>query len=456
MATITTSTGLYSGLNTGDIIDKLMAIEQQPLDNLNTKKASYQSEISAYGDITSSISALRTAVKGLTSQNVASSSVTSSDTTVLNASVSSQTSVSSGQYNVTVVNTALDEKLRSQAYDSSSAVFKTGTLTVRNGNSSKDIAITASNNTLSGIAGAINSAGVGVSASIVHDSTGYKMVLSAAGGGASGDINVSGADGGPVGLSLSGLNYDSEFGGSGNGMTLMQSGRDAEVNIDGMTVTSHSNTLTDAISGLTLNLLKKSPSSGGSQESLQLTVSQNPMSSSTNIKAFVDSYNSVITKLNADYAKGQPLANDNTVTDILSQLRQVTTTTYGGKTLAQYGISHDKTGALQIESSKVDSSATADQSGFYNTINAFSTGFDNILKNIVLTLIPTRTNTLSTQVTQLTSDADQMTTSLAQTKTSLQNKFAAMEATIADLQTQSASMGGTTSASTTGITAKVI
>lgn len=431
MATVTTTTGAFSGIDTAGIIDKLMAIEQKPLDKLNQKKEDYQTEISSYGEISSAVSALRTAVKGLASSKIASFDVTSSDETILKATAG--VGASAGNYSIEVTQLAKDQKISSKAYSSNAEVFKTGTLTLRVGSSSADVDINYTNNTLSGIKDAINSAGIGASASIIKDNSGYKLVVTSKDSGASGGVTIVGNDGGPTGTSLSELNFDAEL--LVGNMTLTQAGQDAIFKIDGQSISSSSNTLTDVISGLTIDLKKAAPGT-----SVSLSVGTAAMSESTNVKAFVDSYNAAMTKLKELSAKGESLDGDRTVKSIQLQLQMVTTTSYGGATLAQFGISHDKYGVMEIESSKLDSSSADDQAGFYAMMDSLSSEFDDTLQEVVRSLIPEKTNTLSKKIRYIEDDVLDLTASLAKTRELYQKKFAAMEATIASLQNQSTSM----------------
>ncbi len=431
MSTVTTTTGAYSGINTADIIDKLMAIDQKPLDKLNQKKSDYQNEISSYGEVSSAISTLRTAVQGLKSRNIASFTVTSSDETVLKGTAGVK--ASAGNYSIEVTQLAQDQKISSKVYSSDKEVFKTGTLTVRSGANTATIDINYKNNTLTGIKDAINSSGVGIRASIIKDSSGYRLVVTAKDSGASGAVTIVGNDLGPTGQSLTDLNFDAEFG--VGYMSVIQKGQDAAVKIDGLSVTSKSNTLTDTISGLTIDLKKAAPG-----QTVQLSVSQGSMSESANIKTFVDSYNAAVSKIKELTADGKPLEHDRTVRAIKSQLENVTTNLYGGASLARFGISHDKYGVMQVESSKLDSSVAADQGGFYSMMDQLSSSFDTTLKNVIIDLIPARKETINRNIKRIDEDASRLTASLEKTRESYVKKFAAMEATIAALQNQSTSM----------------
>ncbi|KJU82200.1 flagellar hook-associated 2 domain-containing protein [Candidatus Magnetobacterium bavaricum] len=432
MATVTTTTGAFSGIDTAGIIDKLMSIEQRPLDKLNQRKEDYQKEISSYGEISSVISTLRTAVKGLKSSNISSFTATSSDETILKASAGA--GAGAGNYSIEVTQLAQDQKISSQTYSSDKVVFTSGTLTVVGGKSSAVININYKNNTLTGIKDAINSAGVGASATVIKDNSGYRLVVSSKDGGASGGVSIFANDTGSAGQTLGDLAFDSEFP-SGASMTITQKGQDAIVKIDGQSITSGSNTLTGVMSGLTIDLKKAAVGTN-----VKLSVEQGSIADSTNLKTFVDSYNAAMTKLKDLSAKGETLSGDRTVKTIISQLQKVTTTSYGGSMLAQFGISHDKSGVMILESSKLDSSAADRQTEFNAMMDSLSLGFDATLRDIVRDMIPSRTNTISIQKSRIDNDVARLTSSLEKTRESYQKRFAAMEATIGNLQSQSTSM----------------
>jgi len=194
--------GIGSGLDVNGIVTKLMSIEQQPLTALNSKVASYQAQLSGYGQIKSALSQFQSAVQGLSSPSQFQSlTATLADATVATASAS--TGATPGTYALEVTSLAQAQKLVAAGQASTSATIGSGSATTlsfdfgtiaggtlsngtytgasftSNGAGTKTVTINASNNSLSGIRDAINSANIGVSATIVNDGSAspYRLVL---------------------------------------------------------------------------------------------------------------------------------------------------------------------------------------------------------------------------------------------------------------------------------------
>lgn len=173
MASVTSSTGIFSGIDTASIISKLMAVEQQPLQALSTQKAGYQAALSAFGQLKSSLSKLSTASQALKNVTAQTMTATSSNTSVFTASADS-TAVA-GTYSIQVNHLAAAQSLYSSTFATeTSAVadlstYSTQKLKIQVGNgTAQEITIDSSNNTLAGIRDAINAAGVGVKASTIN------------------------------------------------------------------------------------------------------------------------------------------------------------------------------------------------------------------------------------------------------------------------------------------------
>ncbi|KWT84074.1 flagellar filament capping protein FliD [Candidatus Magnetominusculus xianensis] len=450
MTPVALSTGPYSGLNTDTIINAIMMIDQLPYNNLVKKAASYSNEISAFGQISSSLAALKTAVAGLTSTNISTLTATSSNQNVMTATAS--TKASPGSYEIKVNQLAQEEKVISYAYATDTGVtFKTGTLTVGNAGHTTDIAIDRTNNTLTGIRDAINKSATDVSASIINDGTGYRLIISTKNGGAINGLQVTGSSDGPVGEELSDLSY---AGSNTSTMTLLQTGSDASFTVDGLTITSHSNTVANVLKGVTLNL-----QSATSPTRVMLNIGQNSPSSSTGMTAFVKAYNDVLTQLDKVSAKGEPLNTNSTVTMIRNALRTMTTKYFNNATsmLAQYGVNHLKDGTLQIDTAAMDKALSYNRTGFNKLLDAFSYQFNSasaygMLGSLISNTIANVTGNLKTNISRIQVQEADMQRQLDQKKAAYQKKFARLEATIAQLQTQGSSIRSTSSGSTTGTT----
>lgn len=349
------SPGVGSGLDVNSIVSKLMELERIPLTKLNSKETAYQAKLTAYGSIKGALSSLQTAAATLTSTATFSGKTSSvSDSTVLSASAAS--TAAAGTYSLSVTQLAKFHTLRSNTnYAATTDTFNTGNLAISvNGGAAVNVAITAGNNTLAGIRQAINDAGAGVTATIINDGSTNRLVLRSNTSGSVGDIAVAVTDDGSGGThALTGLDSAS--------LVQTEAADDAMLSINGLAITRSSNTITDAIEGVTLNLTRGTLASPGTA---MLTVTNNTSATTTAINSFVTAYNSAINLLksssayNAATKTASALTGDGTVRSLQSQLNGLVQTTVSGiaggiDTLSSIGISVQKDGTLVADSAKV-------------------------------------------------------------------------------------------------------
>lgn len=379
MATLTAS-GLGSNLDVEGLVTQLMSVERKPITALDKPAASYQAKLTAFGSLKSSLASFQTALSGLTSPagfNIFAASVT--DSSVLQATPG--TSANAGKYSVEVKTLAQAQKISTDpatsAFASANATVGTGTLTIQlgtnnsgvftaNGNTAaKNITIDSSNNTLTGIRNAINAANAGVTASVINDGGTYRLVIGANDTGTTNSlkISVSDSDGNSADTSgLSALAYD-PAGSTGSGKSMKQTlaASDATLTIDGIDVTSASNTVKNAIDGVTLNLTKTNL---GSPTTLAIT--RNSAGIRTAIENLVKAYNNTTTTLknlssyDATTQKAGELLGDATLGSVQRQLRSILNTplaSAGGglSSLSDIGVSFLKTGMLSIDFTKLES-----------------------------------------------------------------------------------------------------
>ncbi len=285
--------GLVSGIDVQSLVTQLSAAYQKPITLLQNQEQSYQTTLSAWGTVQSALSSLQTAVSSLQAvTQVNNRTVTLSNSAAVSASVSSDAPLAS--YSLSNIVLAQSENLYSQDFASAAnTTVGTGTLQIQVGSGTATaVSITNSNDTLTGIAAAINNAKAGVNAAVVYDGTGYRLTLTGSNTGAANafTVSVSGATG-----SLSSLGYSSGTGSSG--MTESQAASNATVTINGLSITSSSNTVSGAIPGVTLNLLQASGST-------TLQVGNDSATFVTSVEAFVTSYNTAMNALNAVTAYG--------------------------------------------------------------------------------------------------------------------------------------------------------
>ncbi len=425
---ISASVGTFSGINYQELITGLLAVEQQRLDTLEERKSDYETQISAYGELSSSLGELQSAVEDLQSSATTAYSATSSDEDVFTASAS--TKAADGQYQINVSQIAKNHQIYSSAYSSESATFTQGSLIIAAGGESTSVTIDSSNNTLAGVRDAINQSDANVTATVLHDIDGYRLVLSSKTTGSDNAISGVGVTGesGSGESSLTSFNFDPEFG-SGN-MTESQAGQDAVFTVNGLTVTSAENTVTDVITGVTLNIRSTSTTDE------TLSIESDADNITDKVDAFVTAYNNSITKLNelSNRETGGTLSSDSSLSIIKRRLRNITFNTYNDRLLLNYGISHDSYGFLQSNSSDISSAVTNDMDTLIATLDTFSQSFDSTLDDILDSMIPTRESNLSTRARDVEDDIFDEQYKLERLEESLVKKFAALESTIAELQ----------------------
>lgn len=173
MASVTTSTGIFSGLDTASIISSLMAVEQRPLQSLGVKKSGYQAELSVFGKLKSSLATLSTAAGALKDITTQTMKASSSDTSVFSATATS--SAAAGTYSIQVSQLATAQSIYSSTFASETSEVAdlsgvtTQKLKIQVGSATaQEITIDATNNSLSGIRDAINAADAGVTASTIN------------------------------------------------------------------------------------------------------------------------------------------------------------------------------------------------------------------------------------------------------------------------------------------------
>ncbi len=421
------SPGIGSNLDVNGIVSKLMQIEQQPLTLLDTKEASFQAKISAYGSIMGAFSTFQSTVNSLNSTSKFQAvSATPADNTILTASASS--TATPGSYKVEISSLAQGQKLVATGQATTSASIGQGTITLdfgtisggtlgtdgkysgasftSNGSGVKTVTIDSSNDSLLGIRDAINNAGVGVTASIVNDGSGtpYRLVLSSDSIGASNSIKISVAESGAPGLAAF-LAHDPAGLTAAQNLSETVTAQDALLTVNGISITKSSNTISDVIDGVTLNLLKTTTAA------TTVSVAHDTSSITTSVQAFVKAYNDLsksltdVSSYNASTKKGGILQGDFTVLQLQAKLRSILNTPLSNSSgtltnLSQIGISFQRDGTLTLDSSKLSS---AINNNFSDIASLFATtgATSDSLVSYVSATSNTQHGTYTVNVTQL-------------------------------------------------------
>jgi flagellar hook-associated protein 2 len=423
--------GLGSGLNISSIVTALVdadkAAKQGQIDRGTKTNTASISGIGTLKSLMAAFTKTLTDLGSTTTPQFLGYAATTSDAKIIGATASN-TAVS-GNYVVNVKNLATSSKVTSAAFSGGSAsAITAGTLSIKQGTSTYNLDIKAGA-TLQSVRDSINAdaslKSAGVSANIVTDSFGSRLVLGSTTTGAGSDISVSG-------IPELAINGSTVVGTDSSPMTATSAGAigalaiDANITIDGMALTSKSNTVDKAVSGLTLNLVATGTST--------VTVASNNDGLKTSIQKFVDAYNALangitsLTKATLD-SDGNPtvaaaLTGDALPRSILSAIRGPLSETGAGDkltVLAQLGITTDqKTGALNFDSTKFTAAMNDKKlGGEVQKLFVGDSGSDNGLLKRMQKAISSFSDTGGV--------LDQRTTSLNKTKTKLADDQAALD-----------------------------
>lgn len=391
------------GLDVNAIVTGLMAIERQPITKLNTQQSGIQSKISALGMIKSNMASFQTAVKALgssSSSSLLAFQATSSDATMLSATTSS--TAAAGSYTLNVTSLAQSQKLVAAGQTSTSTAIGNGTATTvsfdfgsisggtlsggaytgatftNNGSATKTITIDSTNNTLQGISDAINAAGMGVTATIINDGSGtpYRLALSSNSTGANNSIKISttGGDG-----TINALLANDPAGlPAAQHLNQTVAAQNAVFDVNGIPMSKSSNTVTDAIQGVTLTLNNKTTTP------VTLNIARDTTAVNNAVSGMVTAYNSLYSamKNSSAYKSGSALEGDATIRSLQTQLRGVAGAAVTGGTLSnigQIGISFTADGTMLLDSAKLNSAMTSnfnDVSNLFNSSTGYATQFN--------------------------------------------------------------------------------
>jgi flagellar hook-associated protein 2 len=368
------SPGLGSGLDVNNIVGQLMEIERRPLSILDGKEARHQAQLSAFGSLKGALSSFQTNISALSDPaNFTAVTANFSDDAVATASASS--SAIAGNFSVEVQALAQAQKLKSENFASPNAEIGSGSLTIQFGSydggiftlnpekAAQSITISPDQASLAGVRDAINDADAGVSASIINDGNGDRLVIASQDTGLSNALKITVTDddlNNTDNTGLSQLAFDASTGGVSN-LTETVAAENAELIVDGIPISKASNTISDAIEGVTLDLLKADIGI-----TKTLSIARDTASVQEAIQSFVTAFNDLgttITNLSRfDAANNQAsiLTGDATLRSIQSQLRSAFNTalsTSGGglTTLSEIGITFQADGTLDLDTDKLDS-----------------------------------------------------------------------------------------------------
>jgi flagellar hook-associated protein 2 len=463
------SLGIGSGLDANSIVTKLVALESQPITDLQKTASKIQTKISAYGQIQSAVSAVRDAARKLTSTDLwGSTAATSADTTSVNATTSA--GAQAGTYSVdvsvlakpqsVVTNTALaasTSTVGSGSLDIELGTWADSTFTAASGGTPVKITVAATD-TLADIRDKINGSGAGVKASIITDSSGARLVMQSATTGEANGFRITATDDDGNGTDASGLSalaYDP--GNTTTGTKLTQAATDAQATINNIPVKSPTNTLSEVITGLTLTLSKVTTTATGSNP-INVVVSQDTASITKAITDFATAYSSMasLLKTNTKYDESTKTAGtlqgDSGALSVQNQFRSIVGASTGASstfgTLSSIGLEIQTDGTIKVNSTKLTSSLgnMAEVKKLFSNSDASNSGNDGVMTRLrtlsdnllgVDGALTTRTAGMNKTVTDNQTRQDTLQARVDLYEKRLRAQYSALDTTMAGLSSQS-------------------
>ncbi|MBL8730104.1 MAG: flagellar filament capping protein FliD [Planctomycetes bacterium] len=439
--------GLASGLDTKAIISALTAIERRPITQLETKKTQLNKQKSLFGDLGTLLDKLTKAAKALkTTSDFLQMKAASSDEDLLTATASN--TATPGSYDIKVKSLA-----RAQVSASAGAASPTtslggpASLQIDIGGNTHLIAVNSP--TLDSVAAAINAQDIGVRASVVDTGNPinggaerYQLVLRSATTGSEGAFTVAYDDG------------DAAFQNLINGITETVGGTNAELQIGGISVFRASNSISDAIPGVTIDL-----KSADENTTVQLTISTDAEETSKKVQAFVDAYNAVVdfmaaqNVVDAEGKTSSPLFGDALLRSVRTNLRGIVGGIVGGtgneayQLLSQIGIKSDTAGKLTFESTRFAEALADDETAVAAIFADPTSGLMgrmvdqlDLYTDSVDGLFKARSDSFDRQVKDTQRRIDDSERRLVTFTQQLEAKYANLESLLGKLQSQGSSL----------------
>lgn len=446
---VTTFSGLGSGIDFNVVRDAIIDQRTRPVSQLQSRVSDFNGRIEALKQLNTALATLTSASEALTNRDLGTGrGTTTGDATILTGAATSAANL--GSYDVTVARlaTSLAQASRSFAETTAPVLFggaTAATFELRKGGAGTGTAITidSNNNTLEGLRDAINAANAGVTASIVDingDGTGNQLVLSSTETGTSGRVELveTTATGTLADLNIRSLNPP-----DGDTAKL-----DASLTINGLSITRPTNTIDNAIEGVTFSLKKSGTTTLGVTQSTDIE---------NKLRGFINAYNAIQEAIGSQYRKDSQnrptgiLAGDSTLRNVQRQLRDATnilSSANGGdfSSLSDIGITKTDSGALEFDSAVFNQKLKNDpddvkaflygaaegQQGLFNSFTTVAKGLSDSITGSVQTAI----TGYQSSITSLNARISDRIASLSRLRESLTRQFSIADAAIGQLNGQ--------------------
>jgi flagellar hook-associated protein 2 len=438
--------GLITGLDTNALIQGLVKAEQRPIAVLESQKVRFQAQDGILNSLVSALGGLKSAAQSLSlSTDFNKKSAATSDSSVLTSSADA--TALEGSYQVIVDRLAKAQTIRSSTFSTATAAIGTGTLSITVDGTTTPITIDAENATLDGLKTAINGSGAAVSASIVNVGTtaspDYRLIVQSKNSGTENAATISG--------NLAGGANPFVAGGE-----IVQAAADALFSVNGQSITRSSNTISDALPGVTLVLLKEGDRDGAIESgdaTANVTVSVDTSATQAAMQKFVDAYNAVHKIINGQFTldpdsqRQGALAGDASLRGVMAKLRQELSRPggigVGIKYISDIGISFQKDGSLSLNASKLASALKDDPEGVSDLFTLVNNGLGKRIPDTVDDFVSSVDGTLTfrrkgirTSIEQIDKKIVREQERIAVLQKRLTEQFSALEEMVSQLKSQ--------------------
>jgi flagellar hook-associated protein 2 len=440
-SSIASALGISSGVDSASLVSQLVAATRDPKEKVITDRQTLNNtRISALASAKSSLDTFASALTSLLSGTGFSGTPASNDTSIVAVSALPAGTPAGLPAQVEVRQLASAQTMQSAALASSTSAVGLGTFTLSTGGKDYAIGITAANNTLDGLAAAIDNAKSGVTASVVTDVNGARLVLKGATGAANSFTLTKGATD----------TADADLQATLAGLTQTNAAANSQIVVDGVAMEFATNTIDTAIPYVRLDLNKAAPGTAVTIGSTQPTTTMRDL-----VTEFVDAYNTLRKALNAataagtDAASAGALAGDSGVRDMMNQLSRIPSaqlaTSGACRSLLDLGVSTNRDGTLSVDTKRLDAAIAADPAAVTQMLNpsvssAATPGLDGLVGNIRTRLEADNGPLASSQArfdklkATLAAQLDKLDTDMTNYETRLSAVYAQMDKQLASLK----------------------
>jgi flagellar hook-associated protein 2 len=448
------SLGVGSGLDLNTLLDALVKSERSTAEGpLNRRQFSAQTRLSAFGSLKSAASSLADAVAALEDFKVGRAATSSNDAVV---TASAAADAAPGGYRIEVEQLATAQSLATSAADlftDSTSALGEGTLTLSVGGETAAIEIAAGASSLDDVRDAINASGLDVHAAVVRDGEGYRLLLASDATGTAGEITLT------VGGTL-----DARLASSAMDETI--AAQDAMFRLNGLELTSSSNTVDDVLSGVTLELHGVSLAG----ESASLTIGTDKDAVRSKLADVVKAYNALIDKIKASSqvspatqdssssstdstsaaTSAGPLVGDSTLRALEQRLGGAFSAPIaadneeGGEaafsSLVEIGLHTDASGRASLDTAALDAALDRDDGAVEALVSAFGDTFSETLKAYSGTdgILDSRTTQLNAELRRIETERDRLDARMESFEERLRKQFSGLDSLVSELKSTSA------------------